>query len=144
MKKADPGVSPMGEKYLKSSEVMAATGYSYESLWRLLKAKVVSPQPARGWWTQKQVDELIAYKKKVAAAPHWRKGPAKKGKQFRLRPIVIDAVVQMQKEGGYDSQDAVVEHTVMHAQTCEGFKVGENDLAWGPEATAEKVDLSDL
>lgn len=52
--------------------------------------------------------------------------------------------MKLKEEGEYSSQDAVIEHTIMHASTCEGFTPGEPGLAWTKEGAVETVDMSEL
>lgn len=63
---------------------------------------------------------------------------------FRMRQPVIDTVMELKERGRYSSQDAVIEHTIMHASTCEGFTPGEPGLAWTKEGEVESVDMSEL
>lgn len=63
---------------------------------------------------------------------------------FRMKQAVIDTVAELKSRGKYSSQDAVIEHTIMHASTCEGFTPGEPGLAWTKEGEVESVDMSEL
>jgi hypothetical protein len=63
---------------------------------------------------------------------------------FRMKSITIQTVKKLKKEGNYPSQDAVIEHTILHAKDCENFKPGEAGLVFGEGGEVEKVDLSEL
>ena len=63
---------------------------------------------------------------------------------FRLTQPVISAIDELKQQGQYSSNDAVVEHTIMHASTCKDFMPGEPGLAWTKEGEVESVDMSEL
>lgn len=61
-----------------------------------------------------------------------------------MKQEVIDAVGDLMNRGRYSSQDAVIEHTILHAVTCDSFTPGEPGLAWTKEGEVESVDMSEL
>jgi hypothetical protein len=65
-------------------------------------------------------------------------------KQFRIRPEVIDTVMEFKKQGKYASQDAVIEHAILHAKECDRFVPGGSDLAFTKDGEVEVLDLGGL
>lgn len=63
---------------------------------------------------------------------------------FRMKQKVINTVAELKARGKYSSQDAVIEHTIMHAAKCEEFTPGEPGLAWSKTGEVETVDMSEL
>ena len=82
---------------------------------------------------------------KPAKRPKGRpRGPEKVQVNFRMKEVVIDTVQDFKKKGKYSSQDAVIEHTILHAKECEKFQPGEGGEVWTKDGEVEQIDFSDL
>lgn len=64
----------------------------------------------------------------------------------RVRELYLKTLADIRKKGGkaYSSDGQVVEHVLLHAQTCEHFMPGELGLAPTSDGGAEKIDFSGL
>lgn len=150
MTQPKPEKSPMGEsepeKTYSLDEMSEITKYTDITFYQLMKKGLIARQPSRGRVSQTQIDQLLARRKDPKIRKGRVKGPAKRPQQFRMRFEIIDIVKKIRALGGkvYKSNDAAIEHCVMHADTCPEFKPGEMNLVWSKDGKPQEPDLEGL
>jgi len=135
---------PATERIYTIAEIVAATGYTRNYLYALLrKRKAYIPKsPRPGVWTQSQLDRILEWKQKAEAGRP--RGDLRQAQTFRIRPHVLERLLAINQGGGYRTRDGAIEHVILHADKCEDFIPGESHLAVAESNAAEKVDLSGL